>query len=158
MTGYLAAIFFATVFMLLLHVAEWRTTSAMAAPLRSESKPVAEVRRLRWAIRFEALCYLLILPYVYSTSSTLTGRLLAVAAIYHWGGLAFGERSDVFEKWAAGGDAASGSSKIVAISPIAALDIAEIVLLGWLLLILVGSLISSLAPVTAVTGTPVFQA
>jgi hypothetical protein len=54
MTGYLAAIFFATVFMLL-HLAEWRTASAMAERLHSESKSVAEVRRLRRAIRVEAL-------------------------------------------------------------------------------------------------------
>ena len=158
MSVYLAAIFVATVLMLLLHVAEWRTASTMAALLRSGSKPVAEVRRLRRAIRVEALYYLMILPYVYSTSSALPSRLLAVAAIYHWGGLAFGERSGLFEKWASGGDAASGGSKIVVTSAIAALDISEMVLLGWLLSILVGSLISSLAPVTAVTGIAVFQA
>ena len=40
MIGYLvAAIFFATVFMFLLHVVEWRTVSGMAAQCRSESKP-----------------------------------------------------------------------------------------------------------------------
>ena len=39
MTGYLAAIFFATVFMFLLHLVEWRTASAMAArlPLRIQA-------------------------------------------------------------------------------------------------------------------------
>ena len=131
MTAYLAVVFLATVCMLVLHVAEWRSASAIAAVLRSGSKPVAEGRRLRRAIRIEALYYFLILPYVYSTSSALLSRLLAVAAIYHWGGLAFGEWSGLFEKLASGGDAASGGSKIVAISAIAALDISEMVLLGY---------------------------
>ena len=85
MSVYLAAIFVATVLMLLLHVAEWRTASTMAAP----------------------------------------SPLLAIAAIYHWGGLAFGERSGLFEKLASGGDAASGGSKITATSAIAVLDLAE---------------------------------
>ena len=53
MTGYLAAIFSATVFMFWLHLTEWRAASRMAARLHPESKPVAEVRRLRWVIRFE---------------------------------------------------------------------------------------------------------
>ena len=158
MTVYLAAAFLATVLMCMLHLSEWRTASTMAALLRSGSKPVVEVRRLHRAIRVEALYYLMILPYAYSTSSALPSRLLAVAAIYHWGGLAFGEGSGLFEKLASGGDAASGGSQIAAISAIAALDISEMVLLGWLLSILVGSLISSLAPVTAVTGIAVFQA
>ena len=61
MTGYLAAIFFGTVFMFLLHLVEWRTASAMAARPRSESKPAAELRRLRWAMALEALYYILIL-------------------------------------------------------------------------------------------------
>jgi hypothetical protein len=53
MTGYLAAIFSATVFMFWLHLTEWRTASGMAARLHPESKPIVEVRRLRWVIRFE---------------------------------------------------------------------------------------------------------
>jgi predicted small integral membrane protein len=145
MTAYLAAIFFATLFMLLLHVAEWRTASAMATLLRSGSKPVAEVRRLRRAIRLEAAYYILILPYVYATFDTLLGRLLAVAAIYHWGGLAFGEGSGLFDKWSAGTAAASNGKTVIAMSAVAVLDIAEMALLAWLLWILV-------APVTAVTG------
>jgi hypothetical protein len=64
MTGYLAAIFFATVFMFLLHLVEWRTASAITERLHSESKPVAEGRRLRRAIRLKNLYYFLILPYV----------------------------------------------------------------------------------------------
>ena len=126
MTGYLAAIFLATVCMLMLHVAEWRTASAMAALLHSGSKPVAEVRRLRRAIRAEALYYLLIFPYVYSTSTTPSGRLLALAVIYHWGGLAFGAGSGLFEKWAAG----RGNSRIGTVLVVAVLDIAEMLLLG----------------------------
>ena len=55
MTGYLAAVFLVTVFMLMIHVAEWRTALAMATLLRFGSKPVAEARRLRRAIRAEAL-------------------------------------------------------------------------------------------------------
>ena len=144
MTVYLAAAFLATVLMWILHVAEWRTASAMAALLRSGSKPVVEVRRLRWAIRLEAAYYILILPYVYATFDTLLGRLLAVAAIYHWGGLAFGGGSGLFDKWAAGTAAAYGKT-VIAMSAVAVLDIAEMVLLAWLLWILV-------APVTAVTG------
>jgi len=95
---------------------------------------------------------------VYSTSSALPSRLLAVAAIYHWGGLAFSEWSGLFEKLASGGDAACGRSKMVAIPAIAALDISELVLLSWLLSTLARSLISSFAPVTAVTGISVFPA
>lgn len=145
MTGCLAAVFLATVFMLMLHVSEWRTASAMATLLRSGSKPVAEAHRLRRAIRVEALYYLLILPYAYSTLNTLPGRLLALAAIYHWGGLAFGEGSGLFNKWAAGGDVASGGGKIEAIWAVAVLDIAEMLLLGWLSWNLVSSLIPPLS-------------
>jgi len=137
MTVYLAASFLATVLMLMLHVAEWRTAAAMAARLRSGSKPVAEVRSLRGAIGLEALYYLLILPYAYSTSNTMRGRLLAVAAIYHWGGLAFGEASGLFDKWAAGAVAAPNGSTVIAVSAVAVLDIAEMALLGWLLWTLV---------------------
>ena len=145
MTVYLAAAFLATVLMCMLHLSEWRTASTIAALLRSGSKPVVEVRRLRRAIRFEAAYYLLILPYVYVTFDTLLGRLLAVAAIYHWGGLAFGEGSGLFEKWEAGTAAASNGKTVIAMSAVAVLDIAEMALLAWLLWILV-------APVTAVTG------
>lgn len=145
MTVYLAAAFLATLLMCMLHLAEWRTASTMAALLRSGSKPVIEVRRLRRAIRFEAAYYLLIIPYVYVTFDTLRGRLLAVAAIYHWGGLAFGEGSGLFDKWAAGTAAASNGKTVIAMSAVAFLDVAEMALLAWLLWILV-------APVTAVTG------
>ena len=52
MSGYLAAIFFGTVFMFLLHLVEWRTASAMAARPRSESKPAPNYAdcagRWRW--------------------------------------------------------------------------------------------------------------
>jgi hypothetical protein len=41
MTGYLAAIFFATVFMFLLHLVELRTASAITERLHRESTPVA---------------------------------------------------------------------------------------------------------------------
>jgi hypothetical protein len=75
-----------------------------------------------------------------------------------WGGLAFSEWSGLFEKLASGGDAACGRSKMVAIPAIAALDISELVLLSWLLSTLARSLISSFAPVTAVTGIAVFPA
>lgn len=153
----MAATFFATLLMLLLHVVEWQTASALAERLRSESKAVAEVRRLRWAIRSEALYYLLILPYLHSTPRSLPARLLAIAAIYHWGGLALSEGSGLFDKWAVAG-AAFGSRKVVAISAIAVLDTAEMLLLGWLLWILVASLVPTLAPVTAVTGIPAYQA
>src|ERR1039458_5696875 len=71
MTGYLAAVFLATVFMLMIHVAEWRTALAMATLLRFGSKPVAEARRLRRAIRGEAFYYLLVLPYLYFTANTM---------------------------------------------------------------------------------------
>jgi len=145
MTGYLAAIFVATVLMLLLHAAEWRTAFTMAALLRSGSKAAAEARRLRRAIRVETAYYLLILPYVYVTFDTLLARLLAVAAIYHWGGLAFSERSGLFDRWAAGTAADSNGKTVIAISVVAALDVAEMVLLAWLVWKLV-------APVTAVTG------
>jgi hypothetical protein len=145
MTVYLAAAFLATVSMWMLHAVEWRTASAMAAQLRSGSKPVVEVRRLRRAIRFEAAYYLLILPYVYVTFDTLLGRLLAVAAIYHWGGLALGEGSGLFDRWAAGTAATSNGKTVIAMSAVAVLDVAEMALLAWLLWILV-------APVTAVTG------
>lgn len=145
MTTYVAAIFLATLLMLLLHVAEWQTASALAERLRSASKAVTAVRRLRWAIRFEALYYLLILPYLYSTPRSLPGRLLAVAALYHWGGLAFSEGSGLLDKWAASSATASNGRTVIAISAVAALDIAELALLGWLMWILV-------APVTAVTG------
>ena len=117
----------------------------MAALLRSGSKPVVEVHRLRRAIRLEAAYYILILPYVYAAFDTLLGRLLAVAAIYHWGGLAFGEGSGLFDKWAAGTAAASNGKAVIAMSAVAVLDIAEMALLAWLLWILV-------VPVTAVTG------
>lgn len=157
MTTYVAAIFLATLLMLLLHVVEWQTASALAERLRSESNAVAEARRLRWAIRLEALYYLLILPYLHSTLRSLPGRLLAVAAIYHWGGVAFSEGSGLFDKWAVAG-AAFGGRKVVAISAIAALDTAEMLLLGWLLWILVASVVPALAPVTAVTGIPAYQA
>ena len=145
MTVYLAAAFLATVLMCMLHLAEWRTASAMSALLRSGSKPVVEVRRLRRAIRFEAAYYLLILPYVYVTFDTLLGRLLAVAAFYHWGGLALGEGSGLFDRWAAGTAAASNGKMVIAMSAIAVLDVAEMALLSWLLWLLA-------APVTAVTG------
>lgn len=70
MTGYLAAVFLATVFMLMIHVAEWRTALAMATLLHFGSKPVAEARRLRRAIRVEAFYYLLVLPYLYPRRSS----------------------------------------------------------------------------------------
>jgi hypothetical protein len=89
--------------------------------------------------------YILILPYVYARFDTLLGRLLAVAAIYHWGGLAFVEGAGLFGKLAAGDAAASNGKTVVAMSAVAVLDIAEMALLAWLLWILV-------APVTAVTG------
>jgi len=139
MTGYLAAVFLATVFMLMIHVAEWRTALAMATLLRFGSKPVAEARRLRRAIRVEAFYYLLVLPYLYFTANTMLRALLAFAAVYHWGGLAFGEVSGRFDQWAASGDVASGGGKIRAIWAVAVLDIAEMLLLGWLLWILVSS-------------------
>jgi hypothetical protein len=56
----------------------------------------------------------LILPDAYATFDTLLGRLLAAAAIYHWGGLAFGEGSGFFDKWAAGAAAASNGSTVIA--------------------------------------------
>jgi uncharacterized membrane protein len=71
MTGYLAAIFFATVFLFLLHLVEWRTASAITERLHSESKPVAEGRRLRRAIRLKNLYYFLILPLMYTPRSIL---------------------------------------------------------------------------------------
>jgi len=145
MTVYLAAAFLVTVLMWMLHAVERRTASAMAAQLRSGSKPVVEVRRLRRAIRFEAAYYLLILPYVYVTFDTLLGRLLAVAAVYHWGGLALGEGSGLFDRGAAGTAAASNGKTVIGMSAVAVLDVAEMALLAWLLWILA-------APVTAVTG------
>lgn len=151
MTGYLAAVFLATVCMLMLHVNEWRNAYAMALRVRSGSRPVAGAYWLRRAIRLEALYYFLILPYVYLTSHTLPGRLLAFAALYHWGGLAFGEQSGLFDKWAAGGGAASGGRRIGAIWAVAVLDGAEMLLLGWFLWML-------LARLTGITGVPAFHA
>jgi hypothetical protein len=70
---------------------------------------------------------------------------LAVAAIYHWGGLALGEGSGLFDRWAAGTAAALNGKTVVAMSAVAVLDVAEMALLSWLLWLLA-------APVTAVTG------
>lgn len=151
MTGYQAAIPLATACMLIVHVDEWRSASAMTARLRFGCKPAAEASRLRWEIRLEALYYLLILPYVYSTSGTLLGQLLALAAIYHWGGLALAERSGIFDRWAASGSGSYSGGRIGAIWAVAVLDIAEMLLLGRLLWVL-------LVPVTAVTGIPAAQA
>jgi hypothetical protein len=121
MTGYLAAIFFATVFMLLLHPAEWRTASAMAARLHSESNPVAEVRDCAGRSG---------LTHCTTSGSSLTCTPLQelcqgdfwLLQLYHWGGLTFGEASALFEKWAGAGGA-FGRSEIVAISAVAVLDI-----------------------------------
>src|SRR5437016_2937774 len=111
--------------MSLLHLVEWRTVSAMAVRPRSESKPAAQVCGLRRAIALESLYYVLILPYVYANFHTLLGRHLAVAAIYHWGGLALSESPSLFDKWAAGAAAASKGSTLIAKSAVAVLDIAR---------------------------------
>jgi hypothetical protein len=111
----------------------------MATLLRFGSKPVAEARRLRRAIRVEAFYYLLVLPYLYFTANTMLRALLVFAAVCHWGGLAFGEVSGRFDQWGASGDVASGDGKIGAIWAVAVWDIAEMLLLGWLLWILVSS-------------------
>ena len=80
-----------------------------------------------------------ILPYLYFTANTMLRALLVFAAVYHWGGLAFGEVSGRFDQWGASGDVASGDGKIGAIWAVAVWDIAEMLLLGWLLWILVSS-------------------
>ena len=117
----------------------WRR--CFAPDLNLSSKYADCAGRSGW----KQLYYILILPYVYATFDTLLGRLLAVAAIYHWGGLAFGEGLGLFDKWSAGTAAASNGKTVIAMSAVAVLDIAEMALLAWLLWILV-------VPVTAVTG------
>src|ERR1019366_1632294 len=80
-----------------------------------------------------------ILPYLYFTANTMLRAVLVFAAVCHWGGLTFGEVSGRFDQWGASGDVASGDGKIGAIWAVAVWDIAEMLLLGWLLWILVSS-------------------
>jgi hypothetical protein len=54
-------------------------------------------------------------------------------------------KSGFFDQWAARGDVASSGGKLGAIWAVAVLDIAEMLLLGWLLWILVSSLNPSLS-------------
>ena len=138
MTVYRAAVLFMTAVMLVLHVLEWKTVAA-SPDLGPCPGAGTWARKLRLALRLEALYYLLVLPLLCIASSTLVGRLLLISAVYHWGGLALIERRDVLCRPAAiGQPSAAGRLGILAI---ALLDLGEMVLLACLWRTLFNSLI-----------------
>lgn len=138
MTVYRAAVLFMTAVMLVLHVLEWKTVAAAPA-LEPCSVAGSWARKLRLALRLEALYYLLVLPLLWTAPNTLVSRLFLISAVYHCGGLALLERSDVLCRPAAIGQASKAER--LGIVAIALLDLGEMVLLTCLWRTLFNSLI-----------------
>jgi hypothetical protein len=139
MAVYRATILLMTAAMLVLHVFEWRTAAEFAAAFGPCPGNWTWFKKLRLALRLEALYYLLVIPLLYTTSNTLVGRLMLGSAVYHWVGLALVERRDALWGLAAGRQ--SGSAIRIGISAIALLDLGEMVMLTCLWRTLFNSLI-----------------
>lgn len=117
---YRAAILLLTGGLAVLHLLEWRAAVSVLPVPRVGGE--ASARGLRTALRLEALYYLLALPAYYARLDSLVGRLMAVFAAFHWGGLVLYETTRVIAT-------RSGAAGGKAIWTIAVFDVAEMAVL-----------------------------
>lgn len=124
---YRAVILLLTGGMIVLHALEWRAVPFMVEGAGSGAARLRSAQRPRLAVRLEVLYYVAASRIPYMVSKILTGRLMMIFAVCHWGGLALLEATGFWRNRSAW--AISMGARRMAAWSIAALDLAEVVVL-----------------------------
>ncbi|MCC6391122.1 MAG: hypothetical protein IT167_11005 [Bryobacterales bacterium] len=148
MQVYSAIILLLTAGMVVLHLFEWRVVPVLVAGAGSGDSGIRAAQWLRRAIHLEGLYYLAILPILFAAPNSVTRSLLAIFALYHWGGAAALQATGFWRKRSE--RILPAAARRMVTWTLAALDAAEVALLIVFGGALYASLFGSIA-VAAVT-------
>ncbi|MCZ2150452.1 MAG: hypothetical protein LC126_22070 [Bryobacterales bacterium] len=124
---YRSIILLMTAGMVVLHLFEWRAVPVLVTGAGRDGSGIRAGRWLRRAIHLEALYYLAILPILFVAPNSVTRSLLAIFAVYHWGGAAFLEAAGF---WRTRGERVlPAAARRMVTGTLAVLDVAEVALL-----------------------------